>query len=103
MGQGQLDASTRKEIEKVTWAVLREAGITVPPVNVPTIVKHLDLYRRFYNLQNPTFLQRTKHKIILHGRRLIDIVGRVKLVAVLLFDEDQIVLDTGLPEIKHDW
>jgi len=103
MGQDQLDANTSKEIEKVTWGLLREAGITSPPVKVPAIIEQLDLYREFYDLQNPTFLERTKHKIIVDGRKLIDIVSRIKLVAVLFFDEDRIVLDTGLPTIKHDW
>ena len=103
MGQDQLDPSTRGEIEKVTWRLLKEAGITSPPVHVPALVGHLDLYREFYDLQDPTFLDRTKHKIIVYGHKMSEIVKRIKLKAVLLFDEDRILLDTTLPEIKHDW
>jgi len=97
------DERTRREIEAVALRLLREAGVTEPPVPVGRIVDHLELHRQFYDLQNPSFLDRAKHKIIIHGRRLVEAIRRIKLAAVLLYDEDRIVLDARLPEIKHDW
>lgn len=97
------DERTRREIEAVTLRLLREAGVAEPPVPVGRIVEHLELHRGFYDLQSPSFLDRAKHKIIIHGRKLSEMLRRIKLAAVLLYDEDRIVLDTQLPKIKHDW
>jgi len=103
MAGDPLDSHTRKEIEVVAWRLLRDAGISAPPVSVPAVVAHLDLYRDFYDLQDPSFLDRVKHRALIHGRRLVDIIHKVSLQAVLLYDEDRIVLDAALPPIKHDW
>lgn len=98
-----MDDATRNEIEKVSWNTLREAGIVRPPVRIETVLEHLHLHREFYDLQNPGFLDRAKHKIKVHGHRLVDMLRSIKLVAVLLYDEDRIVVDSGLPEIKRDF
>lgn len=103
MQQGLLDDNTCSAIETSCWRLLEDAAVTSPPVPVSVIVEHLQLYRDFYDLQNPTFLDRTKHKIIVHGRKLGSILKKITLAAVLLYDENRIVLDSGLPEIKHDW
>ncbi|MFA4987911.1 MAG: ImmA/IrrE family metallo-endopeptidase [Candidatus Brocadiia bacterium] len=103
MGVCSLDSGTRREIEKIAWALLRETELTSPPVNVPRIISHVKLHCEFYSLQNPTVFDHTKHKIIVYGQRLVGLLGKIKLVAVLLYDENRIVLDTTLPTIKHDW
>jgi hypothetical protein len=97
------DEKTRHDIEAVVRRLLKEAGVTEPPVSIPAIVEHLELDRRFYDLQDPGFLDRMKHQILVHRRRLVRILSTIKLSAVLLFGEDRIVLDTRLPEAKHDW
>jgi hypothetical protein len=48
-------------------------------------------------------LDRAKHKIRVHGHRLANILREIRLVAVLLYDEDRIVVDADLPEIKRDF
>jgi len=37
------------------------------------------------------------------GRKLVDIVRKVSLKAVLLLDDKRICIDTQLPRIKHPW
>ena len=95
--------NTRFEIDKVVWSTLREAGIVRPPVNCRVLLDHLELHRDFYDLQNPDFLDRTKHKIRIHGRKLVNIIRQIKLVAVLFYDEERIVVDADLPAIKREW
>jgi len=97
-----MDEATRREIEKVAWNTLRDAGAVRPPVRIETILQHLHLHRDFYNLENPGFLDRTKHKIRIHGKKLIDIFQKISLKAVLFYDEDRIVIDANLPEIRQD-
>jgi len=53
-----MDESTRGEIEKTVWNTLRDAGITQPPVQVEVLIEHLRLYRDFYDLHNPSFLDK---------------------------------------------
>lgn len=98
-----MNETTRREIEKVTWRNLKDAGIVRPPVQIEAVLQHLHLYRDFYNLENPSFLDRAKHKIRIHGRKLINIVRKINLKAVLFYDEDRIVIDAGLPIIRQDW
>lgn len=98
-----LDENTRREIGNASWKMLREAGISEPPVSVEQVLAHLELNRKFYDLQDPSFLDRAKHKIIISGRKMLDIVKKINLVAVLLFDENLVVVDEGLPDPKREW
>lgn len=98
-----MDDSTRREIDKVSWNMLREAGIVRPPVRIERVLEHLQLHRDFYDLQDPSFLDRAKHKIRVGGHCFADMLRSIKLVAVLLYDEDRIVVDSSLPEIKRDF
>lgn len=103
MGQLPLDARTCRDIDKVTWRVLRDAGISGPPVPVLQIAEHLKLYQEFYDLQDPSLLDSIKHKVVIGGRRLVKIVRKVRLVAVLFYAENRILMDSTLPAVKHDW
>ncbi len=98
-----MDDATRREIDKASWKALREAGIFQPPVRIETLLAHLRLYREFYDLEDPGFLDRAKHRIRIHGRRLVDILRKVRLAAVLLYDDRRIVVDLKLPSIKRDF
>ena len=85
------------------WHTLRDADIVRPPVEIETILQHLHLHRDFYNLRNPGFLDHTKHKIRIYGKKLADIFQKINLKAVLFYDEDRIVIDAELPQIRQDW
>jgi len=98
-----MDDATRREINKVAWATLKEAGLTRPPVCLKRLLEHLELHREFYDLQNPTFLNKTKHKIRVGRRKLVEIFRKIRLQAVLFHDENRIVVDKALPEIKREW
>jgi len=99
-----MNEATRREIEKVTWNTLRDSGIVRPPVQVETLLQHLHLHRHFYNLKDPGFLDRTKHKIMVYGKKLINHITRtINLKAVLFYDENRIVIDAELPQIRQDW
>ena len=99
-----MNEATRREIEKVTWNTLRDSGIVRPPVQVETLLQHLHLHRHFYNLKDPGFLDRTKHKIMVYGKKLINHITRtINLKAVLFYDENRIVIDVELPQIRQDW
>ena len=65
-----MDERTRREIEKAAWRVLRDTGSDSPPVDVVRLVKHLEMYREFYDLSDPTFLDRVKHALVVGTRRL---------------------------------
>ena len=63
----------------------------------------MKLFREFYDLQNPGFLDKTKHKIRVHGRKLVQILKKINLKAVLFHDENRIVVDETLPDLKREW
>jgi hypothetical protein len=98
-----MDRATGVEIERIAAATLRDAGLTEPPLSVEELLQHVQLHRDYYDLTNPGFLDRAKHKLRIHGQKLADIINKVRLQAVLLFDENRICIDQELPKIKHPW
>lgn len=98
-----MDRATRAEIERIAAATLRDAGLTEPPLSVEHLLEHVHLHRDYYDLANPGFLDRAKHRLRIHGQKLVDIINKVRLQAVLLFDENRICIDQELPKIKHPW
>lgn len=98
-----MNESTRKEIQRITTATLRDAGLTEPPLSVERLLEHVRLFRDDYDLSDPGFLDRAKHKLQIHGRKLIHVLNKVRLRAVLLFDESRICIDSDLPKIKRPW
>jgi len=98
-----MDEATRQEICRVAERTLRDAGLTEPPLPIEALLEHLRLYRDYYDLEDPGFLDRAKFKLQIHGRKLVDILSKVRLKAVLLFDENRICIDEALPKIKHPW
>lgn len=101
--QSLMDDRTRDEIEKVVWQTLKDAGLTEPPVPIDALLEHLHLHRDFYDLQNPGFLDGAKHRLRINGRKVVEILHKIKLAAVLLYDQDRIIVDSGLPDIRKDW
>jgi Zn-dependent peptidase ImmA (M78 family) len=98
-----MNESTRKEIQRITAATLRDAGLTEPPLSVEHLLEHVRLYRDYYDLSDPGFLDRAKYKLQIHGRKLVHVLNKVRLRAVLLFDENRICIDNDLPKIKRPW
>lgn len=94
---------TRRDIDKIVEDTLGDAGIKRPPVPVEALLEHLRLHRDYYSLQDPGFLDRMQHKITVHGQKLIRILQKIKLKAVLLYDENRIVIDSGLKPLQREW
>lgn len=91
------------ELNKVIERTLKDAGLTRPPVRLEDVLAHLELFKEFYDLTNPSFLDRAKHRIVVGGHRLAQIVRKIKLQAILFFDESRIVVDETLPVLKREW
>lgn len=92
-----------RELNKVVERTLKDAGLTKPPVRLERILSHLKLFKEFYDLSNPSFLDRAKHRVMVGGHRLAQIVQKIKLQAVLFFDENRLGIDSSLPALKQDW
>lgn len=98
------DPSTRRAIDQVTAKLLRDAGVAAPPVGIEQVLATLAVHQDFYDLENPGFLQRAMHRMRVGGdylRRFLR--DRVKLAAVWLPDDRQILIDRGLPVPKQSW
>ena len=98
-----MDDLTRREIDKVVWSILKDAGLTQPPIRIEDLLGHLKLYRTYYDLQNPGFCDKAKYKLLVAARKAARALRKINLVAVLFQDEKRIVIDANLPPIKHDW
>ncbi len=92
-----------RKLNEVIERTLADAGLTTPPVRLEDVLAHLKLFKEFYDLSDPSFLERAKHRIMVGGYRLAEIVRKIKLKAVLFFEEDRVALDQSLPVLKQDW
>ncbi len=73
------DYSTRKEIDKVVSKTLREADMREPPFEIIDLLEHLEVYREFYDLEDPSLLKRFWHKVQVkgrHSRRMVSLCPR---------------------------
>ena len=48
-------------------------------------------------------LRRLRHSMLIGARRLSEIVEKVRLQALILFDDRRVLLDQSLPKLKLDW
>ena len=66
-------------------------------------LEHLELYRDYYDLEDPALLRKFWHKVKVRGRKLIKVVRKIKLAGVWLPDETRILVDSSLPKPKQEW
>jgi hypothetical protein len=98
-----MDEPTRREIDKVVNKILRDADLTKPPIRIEALLHHLDVFRSFYDLEDPNLLQRFRHRVKVGGQKLINVINKIKLEALWLPDQAQIWVDKSLPNPKQEW
>ena len=98
-----VDPVTRKEIYKITGRVLREAGITAPPVSIETLLDFLRVHREFFDLEDPSLWRMLKHKAKVQKDKFKRVFTKSRLAALWLPDEDRILVDKTLPPPKKAW
>lgn len=98
-----MNNQVRRDIDNKAWKTLREAGLREPPVTIERVLGHLKLHRDFYNLKEPGFLDKIKYKVKVRGKSIVDIIKKINLKAVLFYDQNRIIIDSDLPELRQDW
>lgn len=98
-----IDNITCREIDKVVAKTLKDAGLTQPPIRIEDFLDYLEVNRDFYDLEDPNLLKRFWHKVKVEKKRLIKVVRKIKLAAVWLPNEEQILVDSSLPAPKQEW
>ncbi|MBI4764991.1 MAG: hypothetical protein HY787_10345 [Deltaproteobacteria bacterium] len=94
---------TRKEIDRTVARVLKDAGIKTPPVKIEDILECIEIHRNFYDLDDPSLLQRVFHKIKVGGVKLKQLTEKINLSAIWMPDKKTIFIDESLPRVKQDW
>lgn len=103
MPSSLIDEATQRELDRLVSRVLRDAGFRGPPVDIEVVLEALKLDRDFYDLEDPGLLRRLGHRILVGAKRVADFVEKVRLQALLFFDDKRVLLDKDLPKLKHDW
>lgn len=98
-----MNDKTRHDIDEIAWKTLRDAGLGEPPVTIVSVLDHLNLHRDFYDLKDPSFLDKIKYTVRVCGKSIAGIIKKIDLRAVLFYDEDRIVIDSELPILRQDW
>lgn len=98
-----IDQATRAEIDKITSGILKDAGMKDPPFLIDRLIAHLQLHHGFYDLEDPSFLQRLRHKIVVGGLKIASITEKIRLCGIWLPDMRKILVNSSLPGAKIDW
>jgi len=98
-----IDRFPSTEIDKIISRILKEAGMKQPPFLIEDLLTHLELYRGFYDLTNPSLIQRAWHKSRVGGQKITNIAGKISLCAIWFPDKQQILIDESLPAPKKNW
>ncbi len=100
----------RHDIDKQVDRVLKEMGNPEPPLDLESVRGLLRLDLRFFSTANPTWLEGKIHTLriaghnILHEpRRLLEVVRKLSLKALVLPERRQILIDSDLPSPKQRW
>ena len=100
------DEHTRREIDKVTSRILKDAGMREPPFLIEDLLEHLEIDIEFYDLEDPGLIRRFIHKVKVKGKILSRIKEKIKLAAMWLPNvgkRDRIYVDDALPTPKKQW
>lgn len=103
MTRAVVNERAQRDIDSLIRRVLRESGSTEPPVDIGKVLEALNLDREFYDLEEPGLMKRVQHRMKVGARLLADYLDKIKLQALVLFNDRRVLLDKDLPKIKHDW
>ena len=99
-----MDDQTKLKIEKENEKILNEIDLKEPPLLVEDVLQHLELYRGYYNLEDPKLLQHFWHEVEIKKNKFFKLVReKAKLVAMWFPKESQILIDNDLPKPKKKW
>lgn len=98
-----MNEQTRREIDRRISRVLKDAGFREPPIGIEAILECLNVHRDYYDLDDPSLLQRFYHKIQVGGLNLGKMAKKIRLAAIWMPDREQIFVDKTLPPVKQDW
>jgi len=98
-----MDDATRREIDRLAQAVLKEGRLFNPPIRIEHVLEHLKVHRRFYDLEDPTLLERFAHKLRIGSQRIVQIAKKIRLAAIWAPDDQEILIDQSQPAPKQLW
>lgn len=98
-----MDKQTKDEIDRLVREMLKDGHFTSAPILIEDVLGHLHVHRKFYDLEDPTLLQKFIHKVQIGKQRIQDVVRKIKLAAVWLPDADRILVDGAQPKPKQEW
>lgn len=98
-----MDEKSRIDIDKRIEKILRDMGVKEPPLILEDVLSFLDVFRGYYSLSDPGFIDHISYKLRIGARQLTSFIEKVKLKALWLPDEKKILIDKDTPSIKHRW
>lgn len=105
-----LRPKTAADVDLQVTKILRDVGVTEPPVPMDLVLDRLQLDRRYYSTTDDGFLRETIHKLKVAGKQvllrpslLLEAVRKLSLKALYLPDRKRIMIDQELPQLKRRW
>lgn len=98
-----VDPKTAEDIDRRNRRLLREMGISEPPLHVEDVLEHLKVHHSYYDLADPNLLQEIWHRLRIGGQKVRNLVKKIDLKGLWLPDSDKILVDEAVPNSKRKW
>jgi Zn-dependent peptidase ImmA (M78 family) len=98
-----MDRKTARDIDSRVEQILKEMGISTPPLKIEDVIEHLRIHHSYYSLEDPSLLKEIFHRIRIGAQKATDIVKKVNLKGLWLPDSNQILVDLSVKEKKRKW
>ena len=72
-----LDPRAQEDIDQFVTKIIKDLGISEPPVRLEHVLELLDLDRKFYSSSNTGLLNETFHKLKISGKQVLDSPTRI--------------------------
>jgi hypothetical protein len=87
-----MDRKTARDIDSRVEQILKEMGISTPPLKIEDVIEHLRIHHSYYSLEDPSLLKEIFHRIRIGAQKATDIVKKVNLKGLWLPDSNQILV-----------
>ena len=105
-----LDPRAQEDIDTYVEKIIKDLGISEPPVRLENVIELLRLDRQFYSSTNTGLLLETCHKLKVAGKQVLlrpsivlDAIKKWDLRALYVPDKKRILIDETLPKPKQRW
>lgn len=98
-----MDPHAKREIERISDRLLKEADLNKPPIKVEAVLEHLNLHCDYYDLTDPSLIKEIQHVLHVQAEKFKNVLKKIKFLAATVPDQNRIFIDSNIHDYKKKW